>query len=178
MLLATALFSSVKLHAIVKLTRVRLARAYQILEAQLRQWAVEFVEASAGVFVWARLLRPRTPNGETEVIEHGTAKAKVNGDAKVDGEAKASPDWETQQIEQLRDSGVLVSPGQAYHVTAWPREKGWVRITFAVDEGQLREGLRKIGKCLGLGKRERVAEQDEEEMEESRRKSRRRDNRI
>ena len=143
MLMAKALFSSEKLHAIIKLTRVRLARACGIVVAQLRRWEVEMVEPSAGVFIWARLLRQR----ETEI-----GMQEIRGESKNDG----SGGWEMQQIEQLRGNGVLISPGQQYHLAAWPQKNGWVRITFAVEEDQLREGLRRIGVTLGLGEMKEV----------------------
>lgn len=142
MLMAKALFSSEKLHAIIKLTRVRMARAYGVIEAQLRRWEIEMIEPRAGVFVWARLLKSR---------QHEAVAIQTNGQPKDDGSAG----WEMQQIEQLRNSGVLISPGRQYHLAAWPEEKGWVRITFAVEEDQLREGLRIIGTTLGLGERKR-----------------------
>ena len=42
-----------------------------------------------------------------------------------------------------------------------------MRITLAVEEGQLREGLRKIGECLGLGKKKRAEGEDQIEGEEA-----------
>ncbi|KAI4288896.1 MAG: hypothetical protein L6R35_001841 [Caloplaca aegaea] len=158
MLMAKALFSSEKLHAIVKLTRVRLARAYQIVEAQLKRWEIEMVEPRAGVFVWARLLKPSQHERFT-IATKGALKDDVSGGRDM------------QQIEKLRNSGVLISPGQQYHLAAWPREQGWVRITFAVEESQLREGLRIIETTLGLGKRRRVVGPDEEEKERRKRRS-------
>lgn len=158
MLMAKALFSSEKLHAIVKLTRVRLARAYQIVEAQLKRWEIEMVEPRAGVFVWARLLKPS---------QHERFTIATKGALKDD----VSEGRDMQQIEKLRNNGVLISPGQQYHLAAWPREQGWVRITFAVEESQLREGLRIIETTLGLGKRRRDVGPDEEEKERSKRRS-------
>ena len=141
---------------------MRLARAYAIVEAQLRRWGVDFIEARAGVFVWARLLSASTvgptgaDKGNGRVVENG------NVDGEVDGHAPpAVNDWEAQLVQRIHDCGVLVSPGQAYHVGASPEDKGWVRITLAVEEGQLREGLRKIGECLGLGKRKRAVGEDQ-----------------
>ena len=136
--LATALFSSEKIHAIVTLTRVRLAQAYGIVEAQLKRWCVEFMEPKAGVFVWARLLRPE-PRAVQAGLEH-------------DGRTilKDDDDWEKRQVGQLRENGVLVGMGRDYHLGAWPEEKGWVRIVFALEQERLREGLRKIGMVLSL----------------------------
>ena len=164
MLLATALLSSAKLPVIVNLTRSRLAHAYAIVEAQLRRWGIEFTETRSGVFVWARLLKPMM-DSEGQLDGHGLVEVKENGQAKMNEQAdadelaKTSWVWELQQIERLRDAGVLVSPGRAFHIAAWPREEGWVRITFAVEEGQLREGLRRIEVCLKLGKGNREADE-------------------
>lgn len=145
MLLAAALFSCAELDTIVKLNRVRLERAYAIVEAQLRRWGIEFIKARAGCFVWARLLvRSGRTEGEVDVMGHELVKGKLNG------HAKSTLDWEMQQTERLKISGVLVSPGRAYHIGAWPREEGWVRIAFAIEEDQLREGLSRIGSFLGL----------------------------
>ena len=145
MLLATTLFSYTELNTIVKLDRVRLQRPYAIVEAQLRRWGIEFIKARAGCFVWARLLvRSGTTEGEVDVMGHELVRGKLNG------HAKSTLDWEMQQTERLKISGVLVSPGRAYHIGAWPREEGLVRIAFAIEEDQLREGLSRIGSCLGL----------------------------
>ena len=132
---------------------MRLARAYAIVEAQLRRWGVDFIEARAGVFVWARLLSASivgatgAEKANEGVVENGNADGEVDGQ-----EGRAVGYWETQLVQRIHGCGVLVSPGQAYHVGASLEDKGWVRITFAVEERQLREGLRKIGECLGLGK--------------------------
>ena len=142
---------------------MRLARAYGIVEVQLRRWGVEFIETRAGVFVWARLLlRPRTTNDgkEAAISRNGTARMEVD---KVEHGLDGTDDaWERRQIEQLRESGVLLSLGREYHVATWWRENGWVRITFALEEMRLREGLRRIGIALGLEKREMTGEEKKE----------------
>ena len=147
---------------------MRLARAYAIVEAQLRRWGVDFIEAKAGVFVWARLLTASTV-GATEA-DKANKRVFENGniDGEVDGHAgRVVGDWETQLMQRIHGCGVLVSSGQAYHVGASLEDEGWVRITFAVEEGQLKEGLRKIGECLGLGKRKRTVEEDQTGSEEA-----------
>lgn len=57
--------------------------------------------------------------------------------------------WEDEAalIAKIRDAGVLVSAGRAYHVVE--DEKGWARITFAVDPAELRKGLEALGNVLG-----------------------------
>lgn len=75
------------------------------------------MEARAGCFVWARLLvRSGRTEGGVDVMGHELVKGMVSG------HAEPSSDWEMQQIGRLKDGGVLVSPGHAYHLGAWPRE--------------------------------------------------------
>ncbi|KAL1856868.1 putative secondary metabolism biosynthetic enzyme [Diaporthe australafricana] len=55
--------------------------------------------------------------------------------------------WEEEEamVERLKHAGVLVSAGRAYHGPA--REKGWMRVGFAVEESELREAIRRM-KCV------------------------------
>lgn len=119
-ILTTALLTSPKLPALLAVNSRRMSASYAIVTSILRQWDVEFIPASAGLFVFARLV-------------------------------KGAQTWEeeTAVVERLRnDAGVLVSPGRAYHGVEG--EKGWVRLTFAVPALLLTEGLRRMGRCLGL----------------------------
>ena len=45
-------------------------------------------------------------------------------------------------IRGFKEAGVSVSPGSAYHLSE--TEIGWARITFAVEETQLREAIRRM----------------------------------
>ena len=78
----------------------------------------------------------------------GPTGPEIDPSSKDDG---GEDDWERRQVERLREDGVLIGLGGTYHLSAWPEEKGWVRITFAVEEERLRAGLRKIETVLGLG---------------------------
>lgn len=67
--------------------------------------------------------------------------ARLNPDAKT---------WEDEAatVAGLANAGVLVSPGRAYHGVE--HEKGWARITFAVEPAELRAGLGVIAATLCL----------------------------
>ena len=77
--------------------------------------------------------------------QHGIEYIPVNAGLYVF--AKLAPDaksWEDEaaMIENLKKAGVLASAGKAYHVV--DEEKGWARLTFAIDQGQMIEALRRI----------------------------------
>ena len=55
-------------------------------------------------------------------------------------------DDEAEFVARIRSAGVLVSAGRAYHVVE--NEKGWIRITFAVDSHELSQALRALEKIL------------------------------
>ncbi|MCJ1271570.1 hypothetical protein MMC22_011472 [Lobaria immixta] len=116
-----ALLTSPKLPSLMAMNKRRLAESYQIVAAALRQWNVEFIPAHAGLFVFAKL-------------------------------AKEIRTWEEEAIavERLKESGVLVGSGRAFHVMEG--EKGWMRMTFALPEDMLRAGLKKVQSCLQLVK--------------------------
>ena len=77
--------------------------------------------------------------------------------------AKIVPDartWEEEEgaMKKLKEAGVLLSPGKTYH---WvDSEKGWVRITFAVEMRALIEGLSRIKQALSLDLRERESKSE------------------
>lgn len=54
--------------------------------------------------------------------------------------------WEDEAalITRLAEAGVLVSPGQAYHMV----EKGWARVSFAVERDTLKEAVRRMKSVL------------------------------
>jgi aspartate/methionine/tyrosine aminotransferase len=60
---------------------------------------------------------------------------------------KLAPDATTIEEEmtafrQYVEAGVMVAPGRAYHVNT--SQKGWMRISFAVDYEELQKGLMRI----------------------------------
>lgn len=115
----TALLTSPELPALVLLNARRLAESYQIVAGALQQWHVEFIPAQAGLFVFAKL-------------------------------AKGIRTWKEEEmvVESLKESGVLVGSGRAFHGVE--DEKGWIRLTFALPEDVLREGLKRVQSCLHL----------------------------
>lgn len=54
---------------------------------------------------------------------------------------------EAQLVKRCKGAGVLVSAGRSYH--GIESEKGWVRLTFAVEPEVLREGLTRLSAALG-----------------------------
>jgi DNA-binding transcriptional MocR family regulator len=67
--------------------------------------------------------------------------------------ARLAPDvtsWEEEadMVRRLREAGVIVGPGRVYYTAEG--DKGWVRLTFALPEDRLRQGLQ--GLLKGLGK--------------------------
>lgn len=81
-------------------------------------------------------------------IQYVPANAGLFVFAKLAPGAKIWED-EAEVMEQCRQEGVLVSAGKNYH--GIEDEKGWVRITFAVEKEVLKEGLERVAKALGLG---------------------------
>lgn len=82
--------------------------------------------------------------------------------------------WEEEEnaLKKLKEAGVLVSPGKTYH---WvDSEKGWVRITFAVERRALIEGLSRIKEALSLDAREKSMNDQVRESDERRRSVRKR----
>jgi DNA-binding transcriptional MocR family regulator len=63
------------------------------------------------------------------------------------GHEIATWDEESQLVARCKDAGVVVSAGRNYH--GIDSEKGWVRLTFAVEAQALREGLTRLSKALG-----------------------------
>jgi len=60
--------------------------------------------------------------------------------------APRAESWEdeTAMIVRLREIGVSVSPGRIYHFI----EKGWARVSFAVEKTVLEEALRRMHSSL------------------------------
>lgn len=111
------LLSSPKLPSLLSLNISRLRIAYETITSFFSLHNIDFVPVTAGLFIFARL----------------------------DSSAKTWED-EARTIAKIRDAGVLVSPGKAYHGV----EKGWARITFAVDPDELKKALKIITAVLQL----------------------------
>ncbi|KAF6240569.1 hypothetical protein HO173_001239 [Letharia columbiana] len=108
---ASALLSSESLPELVKLNSVRLAEAYNTLTSFFDRYGIYYIPCHAGHFMLAKL----APQA-------------------------SSWDDEAALIIRLGEAGVLVSPGQAYHVV----EKGWARVSFAVERATLKEAIRRM----------------------------------
>ncbi|ROW17439.1 hypothetical protein VPNG_00941 [Cytospora leucostoma] len=120
-LFVTSLLSSPELPSLIALNSERLSAAYTLLTTFFREIGIPYVPCNAGLFVFARL----APKAVTWEDEAATAS-------------------------KLREAGVLVSEGRAYHGPEG--EKGWMRVGFAVEEGQLREAVRRMRGVLSVGK--------------------------
>lgn len=61
--------------------------------------------------------------------------------------------WEEESfmIGQLKLSGVVVSSGKAYHVNE--EEKGWCRMTFALERSRLEEAIKRMETVIGQQER-------------------------
>lgn len=130
-LATTHLLTSPRFPEIVEVARARLAHHHALAVSRLQAWDIPFVSAQAGPFVFARL----APTARNTADEEATMK-------------------------RLRSGGVTVTPGSQFGggKEAWGSmaedAAGWARITVAVPESQLLEGLEKIGRALGLEKSE------------------------
>ncbi|KIA75383.1 1-aminocyclopropane-1-carboxylate synthase [Aspergillus ustus] len=115
-LCTTALLTSPTLAELVRVNRERLGASYKAITNVLQAHRVQYIPATAGLFVFARL--------------------KPNATAKD----------ETDFQQRLRITGIVVSPGQAYHIG--PENRGWYRLTFALPPAQLQQALAILDQCL------------------------------
>lgn len=109
----TSLLTSPKLDDLISLNKARLARAYSILTTFLSEHNIPYIPCNAGLYVFAKI----APKART---------------------------WEDESavISKIKDAGVLVSSGRAYHGPE--SEKGWARVGFAVESDQLEEAIRRM----------------------------------
>ncbi|GFG16496.1 1-aminocyclopropane-1-carboxylate synthase-like protein 1 [Aspergillus udagawae] len=108
--------------------RVALQRSARLISDFLVFHQIPFVPPAAGVYIWARL--------------------GCRSFSRLDDE----PSWEDEAAlnDRFEAVGVSVGAGQGYCAT----EPGWFRITFALLEEELMEGLRRIEQVVGMeGKR-------------------------
>lgn len=80
-------------------------------------------------------------------IEYIPGHAGVFLLAKLAPEAKTWED-EARMVKNMKEAGVLVAPGRIYHVN--DHEKGWARLTFAVDQTLLQEALSRMETAMRL----------------------------
>ena len=111
--LATALLTSPKLPELVKLNSERLGAAYKELTALLRRHGIRYMPCNAGLFVWAC----------------------VAG-------SEASWEAEAEIVQALKEAGVIISGGKAYHSPT--ATVGWARIGFAVPPEVLQTAIQRM----------------------------------
>ena len=109
----TALLQHPELPALVQLHKKRLAENYSVLTATLARHSIPYIPCNAGLYVFAQV----APGAKT---------------------------WEEEReaVARLKERGVLVSAGQAYHGPE--SDRGWARIGFAVSRPVLEEALRRL----------------------------------
>jgi aspartate/methionine/tyrosine aminotransferase len=103
------LLTSPKLHELIESTRKQLAASYKIVEDILKELDLEYVPATAGLWV----------NAKAKDAEAGDTVAKA------------------------RAAGVVIGAGTEFNTV--PGEKGWLKITFALPEDILLEGMKRLG---------------------------------
>lgn len=112
-----AILTAPGLPELISTNRKRLAESYHIMTTFLEQRGLEYVPATAGLYVFTRLL----PASEVCVSESRLALL-------------------------LKDSGILVGTGQAYH--AGSNARGWFRLVFSMRPAHLRNALVQLGTAL------------------------------
>lgn len=110
---ATGLLNSPKLPSLIELNAERLSKAYITLTTFFKQYHIPYIPCNAGICLFARI----APKAET---------------------------WEDEAaiVGRIKDAGVLVSSGKAYHGPKM--EKGWARVGFAVEPAELEEAIRRM----------------------------------
>lgn len=59
---------------------------------------------------------------------------------------------ECAMVERLRHAGVAVAPGRTYHMS----EKGWVRISFAIEDVLFQKAIKRLETVLASKGEEHV----------------------
>ncbi|KAL1956837.1 hypothetical protein VTO42DRAFT_6787 [Malbranchea cinnamomea] len=116
---ATTLLSSQGLPFLITMNSARLAESYIRVTSFFLQHGIEYIPASAGLSIFARLA-PRAKTWEDEAL----------------------------MVAKLKDAGVLVHAGR--DCRGMRKEKGWVRLTFSLQEDRLNEALRRMEVALGF----------------------------
>jgi aspartate/methionine/tyrosine aminotransferase len=112
----TTLLTSPNLDSLIALNKERLSLSYAKLTNLFKKHGIPYLPCNAGLYVFARLAR------------------------------RATWEDESNMVQKLKQAGVLVSAGKAYHVPE--SEKGWMRVSFAVHEADLVEAMRRMETVL------------------------------
>ena len=99
---------------LIEINRRRLRENYDMLTEFFISCYIPYVPCNAGLYVFAQMA--------------------------IDAQTW---DDEADMVQKLKESGVLVSAGRAYHIPE--ADKGWMRIGFAVDKEILREAIARMG---------------------------------
>ena len=118
-LFARALLASDRLPELVKLNQHRLAANYATLKSLLRKLNIKYIPCRAGFGAFARI----APEAEDEAGEMAV-------------------------LGKLRKAGVAVLPGKYASGGGIDGKWGWVKISIAVAESTLEEGLKRLEKGL------------------------------
>ncbi|EAW11041.1 aminotransferase gliI [Aspergillus clavatus NRRL 1] len=115
---STALLTSTRLPELLQVNRERLWEAYTVMTDFLKKHQILYIPVNSAPFLFARL----APYAES---------------------------WEQEKatIDRLKQAGVVVSGGKAYHVNE--DEKGWARLTFALERTRLEEAIKRMQTVLG-----------------------------
>ncbi|BCS28405.1 aminotransferase gliI [Aspergillus puulaauensis] len=119
-LCAAALLTSPTLSDLVAMNKKRLADSYKAMTQVLEAHNIQYVPAIAGLFVFARLKPEATAKEEAEFVR------------------------------RVRQQGLIISPGQAYHIGQ--EHGGWYRLTFSLLSEQLKKALAILDQCLANNK--------------------------
>ena len=109
----STLLTSPKIASLIALNSERLADAYATMTSLLKKHNIPYIPSYAGLYLFARV-EPSAQSWEDEA----------------------------DMVKRLKQAGVLVSAGKAYHGPE--NDKGWARIGFAVESVQLKEAIRRM----------------------------------
>ncbi|KAF2128308.1 PLP-dependent transferase [Dothidotthia symphoricarpi CBS 119687] len=151
MLLTHALLTSASFDTLVTQNRQRLRRHHGVVTRRLQGWGVPFVPATSGPYLLAQLGAIMEGSQQQDRKDSPVADETAQNGLSERGRVS---DFQGRDVaEVLRsEAGVLVAPGQSFHMRGQGLELGWVRITFAVPMEVLEDGLNRIESTLELGK--------------------------
>lgn len=112
------LLDSPKLPSLISTNTTRLAEAYSTLSSFFRSRSIPYIPCANGMYIFAQL-------------------------------AVGATSWEEEAelAGKLKEAGVLVSQGKAYHGPEG--DKGWMRVGFAVEKDKLVEAVKRMDAVLG-----------------------------
>jgi aspartate/methionine/tyrosine aminotransferase len=114
---ATHLLRSSKLSELIRINSKRLSISYGLLTDFFKARDIPYFPCTAGLYVHAKLAR-----------------------------GASSWEEETIMVQALKDAGVIVSSGRAYHGPE--EEKGWARVGFSVEVTTLQEAISRMSQII------------------------------